>query len=166
MQSHFSVWKTALEDGVDSVLVFEDDAVFADDFTPRCRQFLDSVPDDWGQIYLGGQHLNFDRTPPERVNEHVAMGRCVNRTHAYAIRRPCIETALRRLDCEWPTISPVSQYNFDHQLARCHGTEWQAYCPMKWLVGQASGKSDVNQDGRYFSTMWWKEFPVVEPTQC
>jgi len=163
-QSHLGVWQKALADGLDSVLVFEDDAVFSPDFSARAITFAEHVPSDWDQIYFGGQHLQTDKTPPVRVNEHVVRGRNVNRTHAYAVRRPMMEFLIGRLGGAWPNQTPVNYYNFDFQLGLTHLRDGRrAYCPTQWLCGQAAGASDVSENVRFYSTLWWKEFPIVEP---
>jgi len=161
-QSHLGIYKRAIADGLDSVLIFEDDAVFASDFSERSSVFLDWVPGDWDAIYFGGQHLWKDTTPPTRVNEQVIRGRNVNRTHAYAMGRAMLEKCVSALDRPWPKQAPVNYYNFDFQLGRLHSRS-RVYCPTRWLCGQAAGVSDVNSGGRFFSTLWWKEFPIVEP---
>ena len=164
-QSHMGIWRQALEDGLESVLIFEDDAVFASDFSHRARAYVESVPDDWDQVYFGGEHLHFDRTPPLRVNEHVLLGHNVNRTHAYAIRRPMMEFLVEKLSRPWSQQKPVNYYNFDYQVGVTHERR-KAYCPTQWLCGQAAGKSDVNQGGVFHTTLWWKEFGIAEPVPC
>lgn len=172
-QSHLGVWKQALADGIDSVLIMEDDCVFCDDFSRRAVEFVDHAPsDDWDQIYFGGQHLATDGMPPTRVNDFCCLGRNVNRTHAYAIRYCMMEAAVERFDREWPKQHPYRHYHFDYQLGEMHKNGWRAYCPIQgvsglkrthWLCGQAAGLSDVNPDGKFLSTLWWNEFPIVEP---
>lgn len=56
--SHRSVYRMALERGMGSVVVLEDDAVFTDRFDEKL-EWLDDVPGDWGCIHLGGS-----RWPP------------------------------------------------------------------------------------------------------
>lgn len=159
--SHLSNWKTAIADDLDSVLILEDDCVFAPDFPARARQFVDAVPDDWDMIYFGGQHLNHDTIPPVRVNEHVIRGRNVNRTHAYAIRRDMMQRCVDELGKPWPQQMPVNRYNFDFRLGQLQEGR-NVYCPTQWLCGQAAGTSDVYTEGRFLSTVWWREFPIVE----
>ncbi len=160
--SHRGVWKQAIADGLESVLIFEDDVVFADDFTGRAQLFLQHVPRDWDQIYLGGQHLHTDRIPPTRLNDHVIIGRNVNRTHAYAVRRPMMEFLVEKLSRPWPLQKPVNHYNFDYQLGTTH-VHRKAYCPTQWLCGQAAGTSDVADNVKFRTTLWWKEFPIAAP---
>jgi len=168
--SHLAIWRQALADGIESVLIFEDDCVFASDFSARARRFVEHVPDDWHQVYFGGQHLHTETIPPVRVNEHVIRGRNVNRTHAYAIRRPMLEACVETLGQPWPQQTPVNYYNFDYQLGAMHrDAARNVYCPPQWLCGQTAGYSDVSPEVHFLSTLWWKEFPIVdqqEPVPC
>lgn len=164
-QSHLAIWREALDRGQESVLVFEDDAVFCTDFPRRVGVFLDSVPDDWDQIYLGGQHIYTDRDPPVRVNDDVVQGRCVNRTHAYAMRRPMLERCVERFGGEW-TGKHLRDWHIDWQLSYMHlDRKATAYCPTRWLVGQSEGPSDCD-GGAHMRPVFWNEFGIVEPSPC
>jgi hypothetical protein len=82
MQSHRQILERAIQDDVNALLVLEDDACFQTNFRAAVERFLATVPSDWDQLMLGGQHM----IPPEPV----ALGvvRCLNcqRTHSYAIQ--------------------------------------------------------------------------------
>ena len=67
----------AAMDGVESYFVIEDDAIFRGDACERLGRVMAELPEDWGQLYLGGEHLR----------EPVALAGNVNRTHAYAVHR-------------------------------------------------------------------------------
>lgn len=159
MRSHLRVWEDCLTAGVDSVLLFEDDAAFVPDFVDRVGSFLDAVPDDWDQIYLGGQHLECEKGRlPVAVNSQVIRGHNVNRTHAYAIRGEAMRAIYHQLSGQWQGHR-VQDYHLDHIFGALHG-EWRAYCPRRWMVGQAMGPSDVW--GRQVSTLFWNEFGIQE----
>lgn len=166
LQSHLGIWRQALKDGLETVLIFEDDAVFAESFSQRALTFVRAVPADWDQIYFGGQHIDSGRCPPVRVNEHVILGNNVNRTHAYAITQEMMQFCIERLTKPWPPQTPLNYYNFDFQLGFMHKRDGKKpYCPPQWLCGQAAGRSDVNPGGAFHSTLWWKEFPIIETRQ-
>ena len=157
LRSHHRVWEDALNDGLDSVLVLEDDAVCAAHFPRRLQTFLTHVPDDWGQLYLGGQHTE----RPAAVNEHCLACRNTRRTHAYAMRRPMLGAAYRRLMCVIESHDEHC-YHVDYQLAemqRCR--RWKTYAPPEWLVGQAAGASDVMSTHRATPVQWWNDFEVA-----
>lgn len=164
-QSHLHIWKQAVEDGLQNVLIMEDDCIFCGNFSQRAKVFLQNVPDDWDMIYLGGEHLHTDRIPPIRINEYVIRGRNVNRTHAYVVNRSMMEYLIDKLSKKWPKQRPNNYYNFDYQLGATHEDK-NAYCPTQWLCGQKAGHSDVMHGRRFMSTMWWKEFPIVEAATC
>ena len=162
-RSHLGLIERCLNEGVESVLLMEDDAVFCDDFSSRVGEFLAAVPSDWGMIYLGGQHLRQGKSRPQKVNDLVYRPFNVNRTHAFALRG---QTMRRRLSLSaWgrvaacpPHRSPVGAF---HETGR-HAI----YCPAEWLVGQAAGRSDVS--GRAPPDRFWKasaDLVEKEPTQ-
>ena len=78
--SHTRVMQDAWRDGHNRVLVVEDDAVTVFDAEERMEEFFTSIPDDWGQIYLGGQH----QRDPE-LREGYLKCKSINRTHCYGL---------------------------------------------------------------------------------
>jgi len=157
MRSHLRVWEDALAWGVESLLVFEDDALFCEDFAVRTKAFLDHVPDDWDQLYFGGEHM--PRAPsPEGVNDYVLRCQDVNRTHAYAMRRRMLEAAYSMLCC-FPDkgfeMRTRLDYHVDNKFGELHrGGEFNVYAPRDWLVGQAAGRSDVTTANPK-RAQWW-----------
>lgn len=71
---------------MNSILLLEDDAVFNKRFTEKVTSFFNAVPNDWGIVYLGGQHLFVKASPPQVINEHVLSPYNINRTHAFGLR--------------------------------------------------------------------------------
>jgi hypothetical protein len=137
-RAHEQIYHHAMMYGLDSVLVFEDDAVFLPDFQERFNRFMAAVPADWDLIYLGGNHHDW----PEVVNGEVLRCMETNATHAYAIRRSGI-LQLYKLLLEKPEALHDDNYHADTVLATLQ--QWRkvnAYCPWYWMVGQAAGVSD------------------------
>jgi hypothetical protein len=64
--SHYRVCEEALNDGPESILVFEEDAVFRPGFSLRAKKFFAAIPDDWNWIYLGGQQIEQEWGLPTR----------------------------------------------------------------------------------------------------
>lgn len=158
LRTHHRIWEDALNSGLTSVLVFEDDAVFCQGFVPRLNMFLDAVPDDWDQIYLGGQHLG---ARPVKINSHVLRSTSVNRTHAYAVRQPLLGELYRHFMQPWSSTRS-QMFHVDHQLCQLHHDKARhIYCPLKWLVGQAEGVSDV-KIGKPHREDWFDDFECVE----
>jgi GR25 family glycosyltransferase involved in LPS biosynthesis len=50
--SHYTVIKTALEQGYERLFVFEDDVMFRKDFNNQFEKSFDSLPKDWDMIML------------------------------------------------------------------------------------------------------------------
>jgi len=132
-----------------NVLVLEDDVTFKEDALEKLNIFMEAVPDDWGQIYLGGQHR---RRVKYTDNEDIIIGTSVNRTHAYAVNEPTYTSFYRH-------ISYASDYrgtnkHIDHQLELAHNREdWSVYCPKEWIAGQRAGSSNIS--GKTNDTQFW-----------
>jgi hypothetical protein len=123
---------------LDSVLILEDDVFFVEDALPRLNEFMEAVPEDWGQIYLGGQHKAGTKT----INSKVVRGGSVNRTHAHAIRWPYYHEVYRHITYSSDYIG--THKHVDHQLEVVHQrADWPVYCPTKWIAGQRENLSII-----------------------
>ncbi len=151
LQSHLRVLQDAAMKGLETFLVLEDDVVFHKRAAFIARRFFAELPGDWGQLYLGGQHL----LEPEEPAGRPAVWRCrnVNRTHAYAVHRRALDRMQRHL-CHAPDYMARGAWHLDHQLGLAHERgDWKAYAPAWWLAGQDGGCSNVS--GRVNRRMWW-----------
>lgn len=132
-----------------NVLIMEDDVIFKDNPLERLNNFMEVVPEDWGQIYLGGQHR---RHPKDTDNSNVIIGSSVNRTHAYAVNAPTLTALYRHIS--YATDYRDSTKHIDHQLELAHRrADWPVYCPKEWIVGQRAGSSNIS--GRTNETKFW-----------
>jgi hypothetical protein len=150
-RSHLRIIEQCLNEGVRSVLLLEDDALFPADFVPRALDWLRKVPADWQMLYLGGQHLFAQKHPPRQVGPELFQPYNVNRTHAFAIQGDMLQIVyshlLRR---DWHRKNHV-----DHHLGRLHQQrQHRIYCPPEWLVGQAGSKSNIS--GRTPPDRFWR----------
>lgn len=147
-RSHAAVIDAAIADGVERLLVLEDDATFVPDFCDRLAAV--EIPADCGQLYLGGQHL----TKPEPVTAGLVRGKNVNRTHAYAVfGRTALETLRDHLRPD-PAIW-TARHHVDHHYGILHRERRiGCYAVSPWLCGQAAGLSDV--DGRKRPERAWR----------
>jgi hypothetical protein len=141
-QSHLAALIDAAEDGVESLMVLEDDVIFGSDFAERLAVFSQRVPNDWGMLMLGGQHL----IKPAPVTTGVVRCLDTQRTHAYIVRGD----ALAQLTSLWSRWVGF----IDGALPVI-----QAFVPTyapypRWLVGQAAGMSDVTNHHR--PTRFWQ----------
>ncbi|MBI1389927.1 MAG: hypothetical protein GC154_15915 [bacterium] len=144
-QSHVRILQQAIQDGMQSLLILEDDAVLPQRFPEVIEAFLSRVPADWDAIMLGGQHLR----PPEIVDEgtpEIVQVRNGNRTHAHALRGNYIKDAYRHL-CNYPEHAQRPRFHVDHRLGMLHESgKYKVYAPDPWMIGQANGRSDIAGD--------------------
>ena len=153
-RSHCLILEKCLIEGIDSYVVFEDDAGFVKDFADRFEQYANELPADWGLAYLGGQHLFAGKHPPQRVSEHVYRPYNVNRTHAFMVRgRENMKALYRHLHWnDWQ-----QRHHIDHHLGRFIQRRYESlvqgknvqresiavYTPDRWMVGQLPTKSNI-----------------------
>lgn len=165
LMSHVQAIGDAIHDGLESVLILEDDVVFH----PRASEWLpglmEVLPEDWGQLYLGGQYLKREPVVVEGTEGRVMRPHNVNRTHAFALRKSAMAPVLRHVlhapdylrYATTETGMPMLEgnaFHIDHQLGRAHEREdWAVYSPRWWLAGQAAGDSNVS--GRVNPELWW-----------
>ena len=139
-RSHLQILEHCYQKRIESYVVFEDDAIFCDEFDRQLCEFLREVPHDWEQIYLGGQLLHEVQHPPRAVSDHVFIPYNVNRTHCFAVHRRGYEKVYKHL---FDQMKPGE--HIDHHLGRLHESgRLKLYCPGKWLVGQDGGPSNIS----------------------
>jgi len=141
-KAHLRILEDCLSNEINSVLIFEDDAVFVEGFTEKVREFWNHLPEDWEMVYLGGQHIQENQGLPRKINEWVYHPFNVNRCHCYGFRgRRMLERAYRHLNnfADWQV-----PHHVDHYLGELHKKlERGFYAPKEWLVAQSEGKSDI-----------------------
>lgn len=149
-RTHMNILEESLNTGKQSVLIFEDDATFCDNFREASLKYFAALPDGWWQAYLGGQHLR--RAIEIPGNPLVVKAQDINRTHAYAVNtRAGMTTIYRWLNetREW-----VNRNHIDHHYGKLQrASSENYYAPAQWLCGQAEGKSDIS--GKETGERWW-----------
>jgi hypothetical protein len=158
-RSHATIIERCLNEGVESVLILEDDVVFDPQFAERARVYIESIPLLDGMVYFGGQHLGQERHPPLRINEHVFLAYNINRAHAYGIigRRAMKDIYRHICRNDW-----LPNHHIDHHFGRLQESfEITAYTPTYWMAGQGPGKSNIC--GRdYDDTRYWRHAAEIE----
>lgn len=141
MKSHANILEYCLNNRVQSYIVFEDDAVFADFFCDYSEKFINELPLGWQMAYLGGQLQHAQQHPPIRVSKNVYIPFNVNRTHCFMISRAGMLPVYR-----WISNLPYhSKEHIDHHLGRLHeGGQLRVYCPGQWSVGQGGSSSNIS----------------------
>lgn len=142
-QSHTAILEDCINDGIESVLILEDDALFLPNFVADWNAFFNQLPSDWQYLYLGGQHIELESGLPQAVSEWVYRPFNVNRAHAYAVKgRPMIKRILNHLH---DTKNWKADHHFDHHLGELHKKmNTGLYAPKQWLIGQTGGMSNIN----------------------
>ena len=151
-RTHARLWEDVFSQVLPGAIVLEDDCTFAgrgEAWAAAAAEFVAALPADWDLAYLGGQHL----LPPLPVAPGLQKGVDVNRTHAYLVRStPRTQAAYWRL-CEM-RASTGRRPHVDYVLGELQKTgALTAYCPPRWLCGQAAGVSSITGkkcEERYF----------------
>ena len=132
--SHLQVLQDAVNDGVQRLFVFEDDAQFVPDFDRQLNLFLSKIHPKWDMLYLGAWiHKS------EPVADGVVRLLDSYSAHAYGINTEFMELAL---SCVKHRNQPV-----DIALSMLH-PRINAYCAKPALVGQSPGYSDIEKEYR------------------
>ena len=111
------------------IFVFEDDAVFVDDFQKQFEQAMDWVPRDWQMLYLGAHMLQ-----KQRVNDYWYRSLECSSTHAYAVKKEYIPRLCK--------AAMTMDGHTDVAYASTH-KDLIAYVARPTLVYQGAGYSDL-----------------------
>ena len=130
IRSNYNVIKNAKDNGYKNIIIFEDDVELCDDFTIRFESLFDSVPKDWGFLYLGGNHVGGLTI----VNENVSRIR-----HSYAIHAICINEQVYDHILE---ILPNEKEQVDVTYAKLQQI-FPSYVFRPHLAWQKDGHSDI-----------------------
>ena len=132
-ESHKSVIKQAVEDNVKRLFVFEDDALFVEDFNTKLADLYKELPEDWDMFYLGAWHLEY-----EKYKEGLVKMKDSYSAHAYGINEHYLDDAFAVVYKPKPIdIALASKHPFI-----------KAYCAKPALVGQIPGYSDIEKEYR------------------
>lgn len=148
MATYRRILEDALKDGVQTLLMLEDDARFPEDFGARVRNFLRLVP-DWEWVYLGGEHCG--PQPPKIIRPGVVTPSQVCRTHAWALR------GKRMIQRVYQHSLNVERH-IDWGLTEIQHKEPTCYCVHPWIVPQGPNSSDI--DGREHAERSWDREPI------
>ncbi len=166
--SQLAVLEAARRDGLETVLILEDDA----HFHHRAAEWLDMLmpllPDDWDFFFLGGQHM---RAPTPTADPRLLRGRGISRTHAYAVHRRAFDSVIQNVGDRSLYEAPPRLQHIDHQFADGHSSGlWRAYAPAWWLAAQEEGQSNIARQA--YPRRWWVpgshywRLPFVQPPQA
>jgi GR25 family glycosyltransferase involved in LPS biosynthesis len=148
--SHLESLVAAQRDGVERLLIIEDDACFHRRAGEWLAMLMPLLPADWDLFFLGGQHM---MPPATTADARLLLGKGITRTHAYAVPRRAFASLIAAIsDLEEYRKNP--RWHIDHQFAwgQYHG-HWTAYAPAWWLAGQDEGGSDIARWA--YDRRWW-----------
>lgn len=148
--SHTRVIQRAMTEELRNWLVLEDDVVFHPRAADHLEAVMEALPPDWGQLYLGGQHLK----DPVVHNELLYRGANINRTHAFAMTAR-VAAKIHAHVWHAPDYIERKGWHIDHQLGLAHDrNEWPVYAAKWWLAGQDAGSSNIS--GRQLPRHFWQ----------
>jgi len=158
MRAHANIVEEALMDGIERLLVLEDDCVWQNDSARLVEEFMTEVPNDWGQIYFGGQHRSIKKNAPTILSPRVLRVKGAVRTHAYALHARAMGSFYQHILHAPDYISAKQDYGYkmhvDHQLERAHNKNlWKTDAPTFWLAGQGENFSHIRN--RHTPGKWW-----------
>lgn len=81
--SHNMVIRSAIDRGLDNILILEDDIEFNENFLEKVEQSLQELPDDWDILFFGGNHTGgFDK-----ISENLIKVYRTYALHCYALNK-------------------------------------------------------------------------------
>lgn len=133
LRSHRKVLEDAMNDGVQRLFIFEDDALLVDDFNAKFSEFYNKIKDPWDMLYLGAWIHNSKPYTDGVVKLQESFS-----AHAYGINTHFFGKCSDATFTGWPIDIAYSNL---HQYSN-------AYCAKPALVGQAPGFSDLLREYR------------------
>jgi len=130
--SHLQVVSDARRRGVSSVLVFEDDVLFADQLETRFATAIAQLPSDWDMLFFGALH----RDEPIKVSDNIARITQANSTFACALRSTVFD-AFIELNSQTEEVLDVNNLILQQQF--------NCYCFMPHLAWVETDHSDAQQ---------------------
>ena len=91
LETHINLIKEAKENKYDTILVMEDDVYFTNKFN-EFDQYMNSVPNDWDMVFIGGNHLYGN--PPVSVNEKIIKLNHTVAIHCIAIKHTIFDAVI------------------------------------------------------------------------
>lgn len=143
--SHLKVVEQARDEARSSVLIFEDDAVLAPEFSIRFDEYIKQVPADWDMILFGGLHGE----PPASVSPNISRVSHTLSTYAYALNDTIYDGFI---DLNGRALSLLDQNTRSLQK------KFKSYCFMPHLAWVEDDFSDVREER---SNLWWLSESLV-----
>lgn len=131
------IFKSAIEDDHESILIFEDDVDWDPGFDGLFEMHWNSLPEDWDMFYLSAAHQLW----PDRYNDLLFRLKWSTAAHAVGFRRKCFERVLDELESKMDAI--------DVAYSRLQ-TELNAYCCVDPIAWQRRSYSDIEGEEKWY----------------
>ena len=136
-ESHFNIYKEALENGSFPLLILEDDVEVENRFSIELKE----IPDDADAIYLGTSHGDNNYSATDVGNGWMKIER-VFATHSILYINPKICEAILEVGKRW--IYEINR-PFDVGIAYEIQPQFRVYAPHAPFFYQADAKNNVNK---------------------
>lgn len=130
--SHLEVVREARRLGLASILIFEDDVVFDDQFEEKFAGYIRQLPADWDMLFFGALHK--DELLP--VSDNIGRITESNSTYAYALRETVFD-AFIELNSQGNEVLDVNSLVLQKQF--------NCYCFLPHLAWVEPAYSDAQQ---------------------
>jgi len=139
LRSHLAVVEQARDYAKPSVLIFEDDVVFAPEFNSKFADYVKRLPDDWDIVFFGGLHGQ----PLTKVADNVMRVTHSLSTYAYALKHTIYDGFIE--------LNRQALAVLDENT-RALQKRFNCYCFMPHLAWVEEDYSDVREE---MSNLWW-----------
>ncbi len=155
--SHLNVLKKAQQEGVERLLILEDDAHFSSDFLTTSQRTIDALQDAPWDIYYAG-YTEVDRIIPTGPVTQVAPDFELQTTHAMAFNRKAIEAAIPFLEdmLRRPPGSPEGgpmHVDGAYNWLRKANPDLQTVISTPQIITQRSSRSDITAKPALYSKL-------------
>jgi hypothetical protein len=131
------IFERAIRENYETILIFEDDIDWSEDFHERFETCWASLPQKWDMFYFSAAHQHW----PVTHNEHLFKLSWSTAAHAIAFNRTCFESVLSSLKREREAIDVIYsklQPNLD------------AYCCIEPIAWQRRSFSDIEGEEKWY----------------
>lgn len=144
--SHMKAIKQARDNGIERLLLLEDDVVFIDEVNNKFSSLINNIPNDWDIIFFGGNHVG-GQTP---VNNGVVKLGGSYAIHACGINKKAYDILIQHLETSIDRVVNNREHRYtpsvaaDYFLAKLHKV-LNVYCFKPHLAWQLEDFSDIQQ---------------------
>jgi GR25 family glycosyltransferase involved in LPS biosynthesis len=150
--SHLSIYKTAIDRGYKSILIFEDDILVHKNIKDLFKNVMNNIPLNWDVLYLGYLPLSEDMsvwsyrfTPDSIINELIVRCKGFWCTHAYCIK----DTIMKHIISTHNSLIPPVEIdrllvNMQKENFSSENRNWNFYGCRQPLIGQVASMSDLS----------------------